>query len=109
MKIGLGINIDVTKIDKSRLKDGKYLDLTGFVDLDNEDKYGKNGFITQSMTKEEREQNVRLPILGNSKVFYKGDGGQQQNAPYQNASQPAPASDFDDDIPFFPHEKGMVI
>ena len=69
MKIGLGINIDVTKIDKSRLKDGKYLDLTGFVDLDNEDKYGKNGFITQSMTKEEREQNVRLPILGIARCF----------------------------------------
>ncbi len=113
MKIGISISIDVTKIDKARLfsgKKGTYMDLTGFIDLDTQDQYGNNGFISQSVSKEEREQNVQTTILGNTKVFFKDDE-QQQQAP-QNFQQPAPqqspmannpngtADDFDDDIPF---------
>ena len=100
MKLGLSVSIDVTKIDKARIiegKKGKYLDLTTFVDLEKQDQYGNNGFISQSTTKEERESDVQTPILGNVKVFYKGDGQQQgQAAP----PQAGPQTDFDDDIPF---------
>jgi len=93
MKIGISIKLDVSKIDKSRLfkgDKGTYLDLTTFIDLDQQDQYGNNGFIAQSVTKEERERGEQGAILGNSKVFYK-EGGQQQAQP---------VSDFDDDIPF---------
>ena len=132
-KVAVSIKIDVTKIDKARLFQGKaakYLDATVFIELDEFDQYGNSGMITQDVTKEERQQNVRGNILGNVKVFWK-DGEtvqqpQQQAAPQQwgNApkNQPAqfspqhqqmtpaqqasggvvtePLMDFDDSIPF---------
>jgi hypothetical protein len=97
MKIGLSVRIDVTKIDKARLyagAKGTYLDLTTFVDTDQQDQYENNGFISQSVDKEEREQGVQTPILGNVKVFFT-DGA-------QSAPQSAPQSKavIDEDIPF---------
>lgn len=104
MKVGISIKIDVTKIQKDRLfkgEKGTYLDLTTFIDTAQEDQYGNHGFISQSVTKEERENKVQTPILGNCKVFYQ-DG--QQSAPAQNqsqqAQQPPGMDEFDDDIPF---------
>ena len=76
-KLGISIKIDVSKIDKSRLfkgEKGTYLDLTTFIDTENEGQYGDHGFISQSVTKEEREQSVQTPILGNVKVFFNGSG-----------------------------------
>ena len=77
MKIGVSISIDVTKILKERLHQGKkgtYLDMTTFIDTDQADQYDNHGFISQSQTKEEREGGAeRTPILGNCKVFYKED------------------------------------
>ena len=102
MKIGISLNLDVTKIDKARLykgEKGTYLNVTTFVDLDEADQYGNHGMITQDVSKEEREQKVQGAILGNVKVFWKGEG-QQSNAPPANASQAAPSADFSDDIPF---------
>jgi hypothetical protein len=97
MKIGLSVRIDVTKIDKARLyagAKGTYLDLTTFVDTEEKDQYENNGFISQSVDKEEREQGVQTPILGNVKVFFT-DGA-------QSAPQSAPQSKtvIDEDIPF---------
>jgi len=108
MKIGISVKIDVTKIDKSRLfrgEKGTYLDLTTFIDLDQKDQYDNNGFIAQSVSKEERDKNIQTPILGNVKVFF-NDSQSQQPQQQQQASQsfqePAPQVDdgFDDDIPF---------
>ena len=97
MKIGLSVRIDVTKIDKARLyagAKGTYLDLTTFVDTDQQDQYENNGFISQSVDKEEREKGVQTPILGNVKVFFT-DGA-------QSSPQSAPQSKtvIDEDIPF---------
>ena len=97
MKIGLSVRIDVTKIEKARLyagAKGTYLDLTTFVDTEEKDQYENNGFISQSVDKEEREQGVQTPILGNVKVFFT-DGA-------QSAPQSAPQSKavIDEDIPF---------
>lgn len=106
MKIGVNFRIDVTKIDKSKLfkgAKGTYLDMTSFIDTDNQGQYGDNGMITQQTTKEEREAGERGAILGNVKVFWKdaaNDGYQQnyqQPAPQNNQQAP---QDFDDDIPF---------
>jgi|TARA_R110001606_G_scaffold377815_1_gene537079 hypothetical protein len=94
MKIGLSVRIDVTKIEKERLykgSKGTYLDLTTFVDTDQVDQYDNNGFISQSVDKEEREQGVKTPILGNVKVFYT-DG---ESAPVQSNS-----ALITEDIPF---------
>jgi hypothetical protein len=97
-KIGIAVSIDVTKIDKSRLKEvtkkdgsvAKYLNLTTFVNPSEEDQYGNHGFIAQSQEKEERESGAeRPPILGNCKVIYV-EGG-----------QPAKQDDFlSEDVPF---------
>ena len=100
MKIGISIKIDVTKIDKSRLfkgQKGTYLDLTGFINIDEQDQYCNNGFISQSVTKEEKEQGIQTPILGNSKVFYKSQEQQKNNPTYERDSSP---ETDDTNIPF---------
>ena len=65
------ISINLNKVDKSRLtidKNGNsWLNLSGFVN-EIPDKYGNNGFITQSQTKEQRESGEISPILGNFKL-----------------------------------------
>ena len=97
MKVGLSVRIDVTKIDKSRLykgAKGTYLDLTTFVDTEQQDQYENNGFISQSTTKEEREAQVQTPILGNVKVFF--TDGAQSKQPQKEMS----IEELDDDVPF---------
>jgi len=107
-KVGISIKLDVSKLDKARFfkgQKGMYCDLTAFVELDELDQYGQSGFITQSATKEERENKVTLPIVGNTAVFYKEQ--QPQSGTQQPQSQPQAQShgaaghdDFDDAIPF---------
>jgi len=96
MKIGISVRIDVKKIEKARLfaaqSGASYLDLTMFLDPDNEGQYGDHGFITQSLSKEERAQGAQMPILGNGKIFYglnelKQSAPQQQQATQQNYQQ----------------------
>lgn len=106
-KVGINIKVDVTKIDKERLfkgQKGTYLDLTAFVDLDQQSEYGDNGTVTQAVTKEEKQQGVKLPILGNVKVFWR-DGTPQANvapaAPQAPQQAPQVPDQFDsEDIPF---------
>ena len=62
-------SINVMKIDKARLiegKKGKYLNIVIFLN-DETDQYGNNGMIVQSVSKEEREAGERGEILGNVK------------------------------------------
>ena len=122
-KVGIELSIDVTKIDKSKLYQGKkgtYLSVTAFVDLDQLDQYGNSGMLTQKVTKEEQEQGIKGAILGNSKVFWKEGGNAPQQANQQQSNQgysnqnPAPGfqqpgmavggnqsnNQFDDDVPF---------
>lgn len=84
----ISISIDVTKIEKARLykgKKGTYLDAVLFL-KDEPDQYGNHGFITQSVSKEEREAGTKGAILGNVKVI-----GQQ--AKPKAAPQPDPVDD----------------
>ena len=84
MKIGVRLNIDVSKIDKSKLykgEKGTYLSCTAFIDPSNPDQYGNAGMITQDVSKEEKEAGVKGAILGNSKVFWQGEGKQQAAKP----------------------------
>ena len=102
MKVGINVQIDVTKIDKSRLykgAKGTYLNLTTFVDVDNKDQYDNNGFIGQSLTKEERESGQKMNILGNVDVFYTDGESQPKNT--QKVKQVMQESNLlEDDIPF---------
>ncbi len=93
-KYGISLKINVSKIDKTRLfdgKNGKYLDCTIFVDPDTVDQYGNHGMITQDVTKEEKNSGVKGAILGNAKVFWRTD----------ESREPGSDDDFDDqDLPF---------
>jgi len=91
MKVGLNFSIDVTKLDKERFvkgKKGTYANLTTFVDIDNKDQYDNNGFISQSISKEERTSGVQLPILGNVRVVFKEDQADQKQ------------QELEEDVPF---------
>jgi len=112
MKIGVNINIDVTKIDKARIVEGKnggkYVDLVAFIDVDRQNEYGNNGSITQQCTKEERENKLLMPFIGNVKVFYKAGEQAKQGSvtpspmadnPRGQRSQP-PVDEWSDDIPY---------
>ena len=125
-KIGISIKLDVKKLDKARFfaaqSGALYVDLTMFLDPDNEGQYGDHGFATQSTSKEEREQGVQMPILGNGKIFYglqelkggtqapqqQSQGGfQQQQAPQQQRpqqqqQQPAPQGQYANNGGFAP-------
>lgn len=124
--IGFEVRIDVTKIDKSRIYEGqkgKYLTLTAFIDTTEPDEYGNHGPISQATSKEERAGGLKLPILGNVKVFFEKartadnddshgqaqpaqvqpkqpDQTQQQPAPAQTQAAAPPVDDPIDDIPF---------
>jgi len=111
MKLGITVKIDVSKIDKDRLfkgEKGTYLDCTTFIDTENTGQFGDHGFISQDVSKEERDQKVRGAILGNCKIFYKTESpGNQSPGPgsgnYHNgaqAQQQAPQDGFGTDIPF---------
>ncbi len=100
----ISIKIDVTKLDESRYfvgQKGTYLDITGILN-DGPDKNGNYGFITQSVTKEEREAKIQLPILGNFKVLKEFDS--KPAAPAQASAAigniPLPAQSDSDDLPF---------
>ena len=99
-KIGMNISIDVTKIDKAHLiegKKGKYLNLTAFINLDEEDQYGNNGMVTQGLTKEARDAGEKGAILGNGKIFWR----EESTAPKPQASAPSfSASEIAEDTPF---------
>jgi hypothetical protein len=88
----IAVNLDVKKIDKTKLyvgKKGTYLDAVVFL-KDEADEYGNHGFIVQSVTKEEREKGVKGEILGNVKIL-----GNSQSQ--QDKAQPQEA---DDGLPF---------
>lgn len=105
MKIGVNLKIDVTKLDKTKFFKAKtgavYADLTVFIDPNHEDQYGYHGGITQALTKDERDANVKPKYLGNAKVFWKD---QQEHIPQQNETVmfggEAQKESFDQDIPF---------
>lgn len=89
------VKIDVTKIDKARLykgKKGTYLDCA--LVRKEDDEYGNDFFVAQSVSKEERLAGKRGPIIGNAKFAKKSNDDEQ--AP----KQPASSNQESDDPPF---------
>lgn len=94
------LSINVTKIDKSHLiegKSGKYLELILNENKNGPDQYGNDGFVTQGVSKAAREAGQRGPIVGN----YRTIGAKPKQAAPANP-QPIPFDKFDnnDDVPF---------
>ena len=105
MRIGMSIKIDVTKIDKSRLfkgKKGTYLDLTSFIDTEEEGEYGDHGTVSQSVSQEERSSGKKMPFIGNVKVFWQEAGyeGRPKSPEELKEQYSDDDDDDDDDIPF---------
>lgn len=93
MKKTIALKIDVTKIEKERLfkgKKGTYLDAVLMFDTD-DDQYGNNGMIVQSVSKDEREAGTKGNILGNAKDLSKTTKTVEVDDSFD---------DMDDDLPF---------
>ena len=100
--------IDVTKIDKTAIHDGKkgkYIDITLMDNRDGRDQYDNDGFVVQDLGKDRRLAGEKGPILGNWKDL---DGGNQragrdvsaQEATKKRVTNETQAEDETDDIPF---------
>ena len=107
MKIGVNMSINVSKIDKARLfegKQGKYLDVITFIDIDEVGQYGDNGMVVEGITKEEKDAGGQGTILGNSKVFWRDDGkpvaGKEQGGQQAPAQQAPNGFEDSTDVPF---------
>lgn len=72
----LSCSMDVTKIDKSKLIQGKngamYFNFDVIV-KDEKDQYGKDASVSVSQNKEEREAKAKKVYIGNGKVVWKSD------------------------------------
>ena len=91
MRKTIALKIDVTKIDKERLykgSKGTYLDAVLMYDSE-DDQYGNNGMIVQSVSKEERESGVKGNILGNGKELGKPKPASVNNLP-DDSEEPLP-------------------
>jgi hypothetical protein len=99
------VSIDVTKIDKSKLVEGKngqkYYSLV-VDELRTPDKYNNTHTVYQNQSKDERTDKVAKVYIGNGKEFKFN----QQSAPQQQVQQSAPVTnplhsqDSIDNLPF---------
>jgi hypothetical protein len=94
------IKLDVTKIDKSRLykgAKGTYLDLVIY-ENEQPDTYGNDYSVKQDCTKEDRDNGVKMPYIGNGKRI--GQKAAPQQAPQQttrNIPRAQPTAQVEDD------------
>jgi hypothetical protein len=103
MKKTIALNINLSKIDRSKIvegKKGKYIDLILKYNSD-KDQYEQNGFIAHSTTKEEREQGVHGEIVGNAKELWSEDGvdGYPKSSQQRNPTS-EPANVDEEPLPF---------
>lgn len=87
------ISINLSKIDKSKIiegKKGKYLNVTILIS-DELDQRGNDVSCWQGQSKEEREAKTDRNYLGNGRVVWRGESNSN--------SEPKVTSD-DDDLPF---------
>jgi hypothetical protein len=88
----LTLKINVMKLQKERFFEGKngakYADLI-VMELDEPDQYGNTFIVKQSLSKEERQQGVKMPIIGNGKSFDR-QPRQSSGRSYQKPTTPPP-------------------
>jgi hypothetical protein len=64
----LNLSIDLSKIDKSKLVEGKYLNTQVFIN--DESKHGNNVSVAYSQSKEQREAKEPKQYIANGKVVW---------------------------------------
>jgi hypothetical protein len=95
-------SIDLSKIDKSKViqgKKGTYYNVTAFVN-DDVDQFGNNVAVATGLSKQERESGAKTQYLGNGRVV--STDGRITAAPMekQGSAQPQAAPADDMDFPF---------
>jgi hypothetical protein len=96
----MGLSIDVTKIDKSKLVNGKYLNLTVSVQ-DETNQWGQNVSAYHEQSKEEREAKANRNYLGNGKVFWTNKIINVADKQEQPMPDDSPKTEVEDDsLPF---------
>jgi hypothetical protein len=97
------IKLDVTKIDKTRLykgAKGTYLDLVIY-ENESPDTYGNDYSVKQDCTKEDRDNGVKMPYIGNGKrIGAKAPPPQQTTRNIPRAQPAAHVEDDGDSIPW---------
>ena len=91
-KIGVKLKIDVTQIEKARLykgNDGIYLHATAFIDTEEADQWGNNGGIAQDISREEKDEGVKRPKIGNAQIFWR-DTDKAKTAAAINSAELSP-------------------
>jgi len=92
----LNLSIDLSKVDKSKLVDGKYLNTQVFIN--DETKYGNNVSMAYSQSKEQREAKEPKQYIANGKVVYVNNGIVVAEKEVENvANEPKK----DDSLPFW--------
>jgi len=106
----LNVSIDVTKIDKEQLVQGKkvntitgkvsqYLNLTVAIS-DNKDKYGNDVSCWQSQEQDARERGEERLYLGNGRVFWSKDTPAQRVAKEDFGTSEASVVSMSEEVPF---------
>lgn len=91
----LSVQIDVSKIDKTRLFEGTKGTYLNFVLIETPNSEYNDYVAIESISKEERDAGNKGTIIGNGKIIVKG-GGQ----PQENKVAEAGNDDFKGDLPF---------
>lgn len=92
----INFSLDLSKIDKSKIiqgKKGTYYNVTVFVN-DQEDQFGNNVAVATGLSKEEREAGAKTQYLGNGRVI-STDGNIVAVAPQKQVAQPNNAVEAD--------------
>ncbi len=87
--------IDLTKVDKTKLREGKFLQITSVVD--DETKFGNNVGTYESMSKEDKDSGKKRNYIGNGKVVW--TDGNIVLAEKENKAAPKPTT-TEADLPF---------
>lgn len=82
------LKINVKKLDKNYFyvgDKGTYCELILMENRDGEDQYGNSHFVCQGVSKEDRENGIKGPIVGNAKTFGKKPGRREERPKRQSA------------------------
>ena len=98
----VAISIDLNKLDKSKIIEGKngakYVNLTLGINDETND-YGSNASVTLAQSKEEREAKDRKTFVGNGKVIWT-DGSINKAEYKEYNAAPKDAAPVESDLPF---------
>jgi hypothetical protein len=99
----IGASIDLSKVDKSKIIEGKngakYYNFTILVN-DEPDKFGKDVSLVKEQSKEQRANKEKKEYIGNGKTVWKSEPNvtSEKQEPYQNRN--GIVTPTDTDLPF---------